>query len=240
MARFSGICPLCEYGQCLDVGRHIYYAHICVEVAAFGQAEIRKWGDSSGTPEGIDTQEQLDNYFQKVKCSGGACGWHGYAFQMFPDSFLEQLQSVWPPGVVGYCPSCDHHHYCYPDNQGEPMPQITTPPTGLPTGLPERAFIIFTNRKAVLFGYTNQYTLNLQGDVETVGHGNSVSLKRARMCIYWSADLHGVFGLASSGPSPQCRISPPVPQFTETEGMHGFVVPSQEAVQKWEEAPWHN
>jgi len=38
--------------------------------------------------------------------------------------------------------------------------------------------------------------------------GETIMLKDARLCIYWSVDLRGFMGLAARGPSSTCRIGP--------------------------------
>jgi hypothetical protein len=58
----------------------------------------------------------------------------------------------------------------------------------------ERAVIVTTAHRGVFFGYA------------TDTDGETISLKRARLCLYWSADLRGFMGLASMGPNGGCKI----------------------------------
>src|SRR5688572_20319081 len=54
--------------------------------------------------------------------------------------------------------------------------------------------IVTTAHKGVFFGYG-------------VNNGeNTIRIERARMCVYWSADVKGVVGLAATGPTKGCRI----------------------------------
>lgn len=63
----------------------------------------------------------------------------------------------------------------------------------------------------------------------------NVVLKNARNCIYWSADVGGFLGLASNGPSKECRIG------AEVESVRLFKITSitpvsEEAAAKWKSA----
>ena len=63
----------------------------------------------------------------------------------------------------------------------------------------------------------------------------NVVLKNARNCIYWSADVGGFLGLASSGPSKDCKIG------VEVESVRLFKITSitpvsDEAAAKWKSA----
>lgn len=89
----------------------------------------------------------------------------------------------------------------------------------------ERPVVICTKYRGVFFGYAEDT------------HGATVKLNRARMCVYWGKSLHGVLGLASTGPNSQCRIGPQVPQI-ELRGVSAVIEVTPEAVAKWEAAPW--
>jgi len=60
----------------------------------------------------------------------------------------------------------------------------------------ERPVIVTTAHRGVFFGYAK--------DTD----GETISLKRSRLCLYWSADLRGFMGLASHGPNDSCKIGP--------------------------------
>lgn len=60
----------------------------------------------------------------------------------------------------------------------------------------ERPVIVTTAHRGVFFGYA------------TDTDGETISLKRSRLCIYWAADLRGFMGLAAIGPNASCKIGP--------------------------------
>jgi hypothetical protein len=106
----------------------------------------------------------------------------------------------------------------------------------------ERAVLVTTAHKGIFFGYTD-YQL---GDVlkkAPISVGNapyaevdSIVLKRARLCVYWTADLRGFMGLASMGPGNGCKIGPACD--IELRNITSVTEVSPEAVKKWEDAPW--
>lgn len=59
-----------------------------------------------------------------------------------------------------------------------------------------RPVIVTTAHRGVFFGYAD--------DID----GETIALKRARLCIYWSADMRGFMGLAAMGPSASCKVGP--------------------------------
>jgi hypothetical protein len=58
-----------------------------------------------------------------------------------------------------------------------------------------QAVIVCTDKRAVVFGYCS----NVQA--------RPIKLTSARMCLYWSSDVGGVFGLGEKGPTKNCKIS---------------------------------
>ena len=96
------------------------------------------------------------------------------------------------------------------------MPKATTK---------ERAVMVTTEHRGVFFGYADKTD------------GETIALKRARLCVYWSADVKGFMGLASSGPSNGCRIGPPAD--IALRKITAVVEVSPEAVKRWESAPWN-
>ena len=88
----------------------------------------------------------------------------------------------------------------------------------------ERAVLVTTSFRGVFFGYA----------VDT--KGETITLKRARNCIYWTQALKGFLGLASSGPGAGCRIGPPAD--VELRGVTCVAEVTPEAVAAWERAPW--
>jgi hypothetical protein len=89
----------------------------------------------------------------------------------------------------------------------------------------ERAVIITTEHRGVFFGYAD----NTDGD--------QIKLRAARLCVYWSADMKGFMGLASSGPSKDCKIGPPA-DITLRKITSVVEVTNPEAITRWESAPW--
>jgi len=87
-----------------------------------------------------------------------------------------------------------------------------------------RPVLVTTAHRGLFFGYAT--------DVD----GETIALRSARLCVYWTADLHGFMGLAAHGPSSGCRIGPPAD--IELRAITAVVAVSPEAVEKWEKAPW--
>lgn len=89
----------------------------------------------------------------------------------------------------------------------------------------ERPVIVTTEHRGVFFGYAT----DTDGDV--------IELKRARLCVYWSADCKGFMGLAATGPSSGCRIGPAVDSI-ELRKITSVLAVTSDAVKRWESAPW--
>ena len=90
----------------------------------------------------------------------------------------------------------------------------------------EMPLLVTTEHRGVFFGYGKPTT-----DAEIV-------LVRARMCVYWSADMKGVMGLASIGPSKSCRIGPAVDRL-HLRGVTSVAEVSKAAAKAWEGEPWN-
>jgi len=88
----------------------------------------------------------------------------------------------------------------------------------------ERPVLVTTSYRGVFFGYASDTT------------GETIKLKRARNCIYWSADVKGFLGLAATGPTKLCRIGPAAD--ITLRGITSVTEVTPEAVQLWEAAPW--
>lgn len=58
-----------------------------------------------------------------------------------------------------------------------------------------------------------------------------------RMAVSWSADVHGVIGLAANGPSKNCRITPAAKKAT-IKGVTAVLELSDEALKAWRKEPW--
>ena len=87
----------------------------------------------------------------------------------------------------------------------------------------ERAVLVTTQHRGVFFGYA----------VDT--DGETITLRRARLCVYWQG-TKGFMGLASDGPTPQCRIGPAADITIRAITAVAEVTPA--AAAKWELAPW--
>ena len=66
--------------------------------------------------------------------------------------------------------------------------------------------------------------------------GETITLARARLCLYWSRDVKGFMGLAANGPSTKCRIGPAAD--ITLRAITAVLEVTPEAVTKWEAAPW--
>ena len=92
------------------------------------------------------------------------------------------------------------------------------------TEVKERAVLVTTVHKGVFFGYATETA------------GTTIKLWRARMCVYWSADLHGFMGLATQGPNSNCKIGPAAD--IDLRDVTAVVEVSEQAIAKWEKSPW--
>lgn len=88
----------------------------------------------------------------------------------------------------------------------------------------ERPVIVTTAHRGVFFGYAD--------DTD----GETITLKRSRLCLYWSRDVKGFMGLASGGPTAGCRIGPAAD--ITLRNITAVIEVSPEAVKAWEAAPW--
>lgn len=88
-----------------------------------------------------------------------------------------------------------------------------------------RPVIVTTDKRGVFFGYSD--------DTD----GEQIILKNARNCVYWSSDVKGFMGLASTGPTKTCRIGPAIPGIT-LRGITAVLELTEAAVKAWEASPW--
>ena len=87
-----------------------------------------------------------------------------------------------------------------------------------------RPVVVTTSHRGVFFGYA--------ADTD----GEQIALTRARLCLYWSADVKGFMGLAATGPSESCRIGPAAD--ITLRNITAVLSVTPEAVKAWESAPW--
>lgn len=91
----------------------------------------------------------------------------------------------------------------------------------------EIAVVITTEHRGVFFGYINPAHVN----------DDQIEAKQARLCVWWSAAMHGFMGLASMGPDKQCKIGPAVESITLRK-ITSVIKCSPEAIAKWKAEPW--
>jgi hypothetical protein len=90
----------------------------------------------------------------------------------------------------------------------------------------ERPVVVTTSHRGVFFGFADDTS------------GETITLKRARMAVYWSSDVKGVMGLASKGPSSGCKIGDAVPEI-ELRDIAAVIACTDEAVKAWESNTWN-
>lgn len=90
-----------------------------------------------------------------------------------------------------------------------------------------RPVLVTTEHRGVFFGL-----LETQDDA-----AKTVTLTDAQMAVYWSADVNGVLGLAATGPSKSCRITPRVPRIV-LQAVTAVIDATTEAEKAWRERPW--
>lgn len=89
---------------------------------------------------------------------------------------------------------------------------------------PLRPVVIWTDKRGVIFGYTNDVS------------ARPITLENARMCLYWNSSVGGVFGLCDQGPNKDCKISATLPSAV-FEGVTGVAAVSDIAEKAWLSAP---
>jgi hypothetical protein len=87
-----------------------------------------------------------------------------------------------------------------------------------------RPVLITTEYRGVFFGYTTDTS------------GDTVVLENTRNCIFWSRDVGGFLGLASTGPTASCRIGDTVSK-GEVRKVTGVWEVSPDAELMWKNAP---
>ncbi len=92
---------------------------------------------------------------------------------------------------------------------------------------PKKRFVVVTTVHKGVFG----------GYLTAPNADGTLTLTEAQMCVYWSADIGGILGLAAGGPSKSCRISPPVPRLTLTD-ITSVMDATEGAEKAWKGRPW--
>lgn len=93
------------------------------------------------------------------------------------------------------------------------------------TAAKERAVLVCTDKRGVFFGYATDTS------------GDQITLHRARNVIYWPAKNKGFLGLAEAGPAEGSRVGPSATEL-QLRGITCVATCSEEAVKRWELAPW--
>jgi hypothetical protein len=90
--------------------------------------------------------------------------------------------------------------------------------------LEEKMVVVVTQGNAIFCGWA----------IDT--DSAEIKLRGARQAVYYSADTHGLLGLAANGPGKDSRIGPPA-NITIRNITH-VIECSPSAVRVWEEAKW--
>lgn len=88
----------------------------------------------------------------------------------------------------------------------------------------ERYVLVTTEHRGVFAGFA------------TDTGGDTIQLRQARNCIYWTAAIKGFLGLASHGPDNSCKIGPAAD--IELRKITSVAEITPEAQARWEAAPW--
>src|ERR1035437_3998471 len=83
--------------------------------------------------------------------------------------------------------------------------------------------VVCTDKRGVVFGYCANTS------------ARPIVLEKARMCLYWSADVGGVFGLGEKGPTKDCKISAIAPHIP-LEGVTAIFSVDPIAEKAWDSA----
>ncbi len=94
------------------------------------------------------------------------------------------------------------------------------------------AVLVCTDKRGVFLGWVAPAAL--KGDAWR----KKLALTDAQMCVYWSSDVRGVLGLAATGPTKSCKVTPRVPEQLVVD-IHGVTRCTEEAVKAWEKEPWN-
>lgn len=88
----------------------------------------------------------------------------------------------------------------------------------------KNAVLVTTKHRGVFFG-----------DLKEDNGKESCVLNQARNCIYWSSDIGGFLGLASTGPSKECLIGSLVHEL-KIYDITSVTRCTDKAVEAWEKA----
>jgi hypothetical protein len=95
-----------------------------------------------------------------------------------------------------------------------------------------RPVVVTTEHKGVFFGFIPAGEVYLHP-----ADSKALTLTDAQMCVYWSADVQGVLGLAATGPSRGSKVTRAVSSLTVTD-VTAVMDATGEAVKAWQGRPW--
>ena len=84
--------------------------------------------------------------------------------------------------------------------------------------------LITTEFRGVFFGWADESTL----------HDDTITLKDARNCIYWTSSVGGFAGLAEAGPLDGCRIGAQVGTM-QLRKITSICMCTDDAAKRWKE-----
>ena len=87
--------------------------------------------------------------------------------------------------------------------------------------------VVCTDKRGVIFGYAKKDSPNKRGQI---------TLRKARMCLYWPSSVGGVFGLGDIGPNCGTRVSAKLSK-VRLEGVTAIFDVSSRAEKAWKSAP---
>jgi hypothetical protein len=90
----------------------------------------------------------------------------------------------------------------------------------------ERLYIVLTEFKEIFCGWSSDVS------------GDRIRLRNARQAVYYSAETHGLLGLATNGPAKGSKIGPAAN--IEVRRVVNVIECSQAAIAAWETAKWAN
>jgi len=85
--------------------------------------------------------------------------------------------------------------------------------------------LVSTDQRGVIFGYTKNPAYR------------PIILTGSRMCLYWTKDVGGMWGLAEGGPTKGCKISARVEGDVMLEGVVSVLSVDPVAEKAWNSAP---
>lgn len=65
----------------------------------------------------------------------------------------------------------------------------------------------------------------------------TIKAENVHMCVYWSTDVKGVLGLASTGPDKSSRVTKAAPSAL-LHGVTGVIGITKQAEKAWLSTPW--